>query len=187
MDAKLFRIPTEPNFYGPLQATTPVVRTHTDNGILPAPDSRFPGWAGPMSDARLVTDYSSHCSKNIPVGKQHPTTLWMQRNADELINYSRAGTAIKVGSIFPFDNDVVPPPIATVSCTRSKCTRTATDAQGGIGIERHESELPELFGTFSSDPYNLSTAPPARTAGTSRYEGGRNSLRGDTPMSSKYY
>ena len=189
MDAKLFRIPTEPNFFIPLQTAAPVVKTHMRNGLLPAPDNRFPGWAGPMSDARMVTDYSSHCSKNIPVGRQYPTTLWMQRNSEEMIKYSRTASAIAVGSVFPFDTNVVPPPSATITCTRSGCTKTMTGAEGGIGDERREGEFPALFGTYSSESLFPAKARLVyNTGGTTRYEGGRNSIRGDgQPMSSDYY
>ena len=185
MDSKLFRITTEPNFYRSIQTNPPSVQTNTRNNMLPAPDSRFPGWAGPMSDARLVTDYNPHCSNNIPVGKQYPTTLWMQRNASEIIEYSRHANSIATGSIFPFDNGTVPPPESTVSCTRSGCSRMGTGLDGGIGVERREG-VPELFGTFSTSP----SAPKSmkeHTKGTTNYEAGRNSLRGDFEMSSAYY
>ena len=187
MDSKLFRITTEPNFYEQLQTGTPAIKTHKNNSLFPAPDNRFPGWAGQMSDARLVTDYSNHCSKNIPVGKQFPTTLWMQRNAESLIDYSRKTHAIASGSIFPFDDSVIPPPSSKVSCTKSVCSRVRTGAEGGLGVERNESDLPELFGTFSSETLFPAGAKVAHTSLTSRFEGGRNSLRGDTQMSSAYY
>jgi hypothetical protein len=142
-----------------------------------------------MSDARMVTDYSNHCSKNIPVGRQYPTTRWMQRNAEEVINYSRTSSAIAMGSVFPFDTNVVPPPVSKISCTRGGCSKTFTGAEGGIGDERSENEFPELFGTFTSDTLFPAKARMSdRTGGTTHYEGGRNSLRGDKhQMSSSYY
>jgi hypothetical protein len=187
MDAKLFRIPTEPNFYKPLQAATPAIKTHNNNVQLPTPDSRFPGWAAPMSDGRLVTDYTNHCSKNIPVGKQYPTKLWMQRNSNEIINYSRTANAIAVGSVFPFDKSVVPPPVAKVSCTRSSCEMVPTGAEGGIGVERRENEFPELFGTFTSDSLFPAVKKAEHTELTSLYQGGRNSIMRDRNVSSAYY
>ena len=33
--------------------------------VYPARDSRYPAYAGPMQDARLVTDYRPQCSKNM--------------------------------------------------------------------------------------------------------------------------
>lgn len=184
MDAKLFRIPTSPNYYKSLQTASPVHAKHTVPGLLPAPDSRFPGWAGPMEDSRLVTDYSPRCSKNVPAGKQYPTTLWMQRNGEEIINYSRSSDAIATGSILPFDMNVVPPPIGVVSCTRSSCTFNATNAKGGIGIERHEG-VPELFGTFGTEHMPMKIEP-SNINGTVRYEGGRNSLRGGSTSKRAY-
>ena len=178
MDSKLFRLPTQPDFYESIKNASPLNKKHRASNLVPAVDSRFPGWAGPMSDARLVTDYSPHCSKNIPVGKQYPTTLWMQRNATDIIDYSRNQSAVETGSIFPFDNSVVPPPIATVSCTKSSCKRVSTGLEGGIGVERREPNLPELFGTFSSDDLFPVRAQRPNVAGTKNYEGGRNSLRG---------
>jgi hypothetical protein len=185
MDSKLFRITTEPNYYRSVQNTSPIVKTNTRNNILPAPDNRFAGWPGPMSDARLVTDYNNRCSKNIPVGKQYPTTLWMQRNGNSIIDYSRHATMVASGSIFPFDNSVVPPPESTLSCKRSGCIRTMTGFEGGIGVERSEG-VPELFGTFSS-PTNYLKRQEEHISGTTNYEAGRNSLRGDYQMSSAYY
>jgi len=178
MDAKLFRLPTQPDFYKSIESASPINKMHKASHIVPAVDSRFPGWAGPMSDGRLVTDYSPHCSKNIPVGKQFPTTLWMQRNADDIIQYSRSKTAIDTGSIFPFDDSVVPPASSTVSCSRSECKMVSTGLEGGIGIERREPNLPELFGTFSSDKLFPTKALNPNVKLTTSYEGGRNSLRG---------
>ena len=186
MDSKLFRLPTEPNFYKSIENASPVNTKHRQPGVFPAPDSRFPGWAGPMSDARLVTDYSTHCSRNIPVGKQYPTTLWMQRNAEGIIDYSRHQTAVMTGSILPFEKGVVPPPTSIVSCSRSGCQVTGTNMQGGIGTERHESELPELFGTYSSSYIIPPIVQKPKTDGTRNYEGGRNSLRGALTPDSYY-
>ena len=185
MDSKLFRITTEPNYYRSVQNTPPIVKTNTRNNILPAPDNRFPSWPGPMSDARLVTDYNSQCSKNIPVGKQYPTTLWMQRNGNSIIDYSRHAAMVASGSIFPFDKSVVPLPESTVSCKRGGCTRVLTGFEGGLGVERNEG-VPELFGTFSSVA-NLKRPQQENINGTTNYEAGRNSLRGDYQMSSDYY
>jgi hypothetical protein len=185
MDSKLFRITTEPNYYRSVQNTSPLVKANTRNNVLPAPDSRFPAWPGAMSDGRLVTDYNNHCSKNIPVGKQYPTTLWMQRNGNSIIDYSRHANMIASGSIFPFDKSVVPPPESIVSCKRSGCTRVSTGLEGGLGVERNEG-VPELFGTFSSVTNPLKPQKE-HISGTTNYEAGRNSLRGDFEMSSAYY
>jgi len=176
MDSKLFRLPTSPNYYQSAHTGIPIDVRNYAKVLLPAPDTRFPGWAGQMSDARLVTDYSAHCSANVPAGKQFPTKQWMQKNATEIIDYSRKRSAEITGAIYPLDKSVVPPPLYTVSCKAGgACEKTATNAAGGLGVGREDS-APELFGTY----YNV-TGPPAEapnTPLTSRYEGGRNTLRG---------
>jgi hypothetical protein len=180
MDSKLFRLPTGPNFYESIQSARPVDVTEIARGqIRPASDSRFPGYPAQMEDGRMVTDYSSHCSQNVPVGKQFPTKAFMQKRAEEIIGLSRRISAKRMGADFMFDSSVVPPFAGTVSCTRSECSREAGPA-GGIGTGRHEP-VPELFGTYTI-PY---TEPPAaRVSYTARYEGGRNSIRGvDGPAS----
>ena len=72
------------------------------------------------------------------------------------------------------DPTVVPPPTDIFSCTKSECRRATTGLPGGIGTERKES-VPDLFGTYNI-PY-ITPAEPV-TYRTSRFEGGRNSLRG---------
>jgi len=179
MDAKLFRLPTKPNLYSAVESARPVdVRELGQSQQFPAPDNRFPGWAGAMSDGRLVTRYDPHCSQNIPAGKQFPTKAWMQRNADSIIAVSRKRTAELTGSIFPFDKSVEPPPVATVTCTPSGCVRKATDAPGGIGDERLGMTTPELFGTYEANPLLPPHAGIPRVAVTTVYEGGRNTPRG---------
>ena len=172
MDSKMFRLATNPNFY---RSSQPVdIRTVAVNQNVPAPDSRFPGWPAPMEDARLVTNYQPHCESNIPAGKQYPTVRWMQRNADKIIEMDRTVIAKRMGSGFPLDPTVVPPPTSVVQCSRSVCSRTNTEFTNGIGTERLEG-VPELFGT-----YMISQTVPVQgnIAYTRTYEGGRNSLRG---------
>lgn len=163
-----------------VQTAAPVdIRTTVNAQQLPAPDNRFPGWAAPMSDARLVTQYLPHCSQNIPAGRQFPTKAWMQHNGEELIRASRSAMATAMGSYLPFDNSVVPPPAMTVSCRPSECARTTTHLPGGIGLEREGDAAPELFGTFSMvGQVGAAPVTAARTSGTTRYEGGRNTPRG---------
>ena len=175
MDAKMFRLPTAPNFY---PGGVPVdIRTIAAGQEVPAPDSRFPGWAAPMSDARLVTNYQPHCAANIPAGRQFPTKAFMQAKASEIIDYNRKVFAERMGANQPFDDSVEPPAALRAVCTKSGCTLEETGAAGGIGMERAGAECPELFGTFSvarSGAY----AQVSRTSLTTRQEGGRNSVRG---------
>lgn len=178
MDSKFFRLPTKPNYYAGLEAAPPVdIRKTGTNQELPAPDSRFPGWAAPMSDARLVTDYQPHCAKNIPAGQQFPTKGWIQRNAETLIEYNRKSYAERMGATQPFDDTVVPPPALIVDCKPGGCSRTVTEAPGGIGMERAGAACPDLFGTYSYVSATANSAEP-RMALTTKQEGGRNSIRG---------
>jgi hypothetical protein len=178
MDSKLFRLPSKPDFYAGLEGAAPVdIRSRGAEQELPAPDSRFPGWAAPMSDARLVTDYRPHCAVNIPAGKQFPTKNWMQRNAEEIRESNRRAYAQRMGGFLPYDASVVPPPALVVTCKAGGCARETTGATGGIGMERADAACPELFGTFSFRPTDLS-APAAQPAITTRAEGGRNTVRG---------
>jgi hypothetical protein len=172
MDSKMFRLPTAPNFY---RGGAPVdITTKSKHQSVGAQDNRFPGWPGPMSDGRLVTDYSPHCENNIPAGSQFATKAWMQKNTDDIIQYSRKRIASALGGTHAYDNSVVPPPTDVFKCTKSGCTRTAVDAPGGIGTERQEPLNFELFGTYSLTPF---PAPKKNVAITSREEGGRNTRR----------
>ena len=179
MDSKFFRLPTKPNFYAGLETAPPVdIRNIAERSEFPAPDSRFPGWAAPMSDARLVTDYRPHCAKNIPVGRQFPTKAWMQQNAVDIMNYSRKTYSERLGADLPYDDSVVPPPALVVTCTKGGCERKETEAAGGIGMERADGAISfELFGTY--EPASRGRrAVVTRTPLTARQEGGRNSVRG---------
>jgi len=177
MDARLFRLPTNPNFYSNANTANPFdISQRQKYTEGPSRDSRFPGWAAPMSDGRLVTSYKNHCSQNIPEGKQFATKDWMTHNAEELIRVSRERLAYQTGAIYGLDSSVVPPPAMTVECTRSECIRTQTQLSGGIGSERVPDTLPELFGTW--DPRTFATQQKSNTSLTTQYEGGRNTPRG---------
>jgi hypothetical protein len=176
MDAKLFRLPTSPNLVRSVASARPA-----DIGQIgkaqhfPAPDARFPGWAGPMADSRLVTDYSSHCSKNIPTGRQYSTKEFMQKNAEDIIALSRRRQAEITGADLPFDTSVVPPPASVIECKPDSCKITATKRLGGIGMERLDA-APDLFGTFQI--ISPVPAPRPNVSLTRTYEGGRNTPRG---------
>jgi hypothetical protein len=178
MDARLFRLPTKPNFFAAAATADPFdLDEHQKFSTVPTQDSRFPGWAAPMSDGRLVTSYKNHCSQNVPSGQQFATKEWMTANALELVKISRERLAKQTGAIYGIDASVVPPPASLVSCSRSECKRAATELPGGIGLERVPTELPELFGTW--DARITTVTPKPNVAGTSRYEGGRNTPRGN--------
>jgi len=177
MDARLFRLPTNPNFYASAKTANPFdINQRQKYTEGPTRDIRFPGWAAPMSDGRLVTSYKNHCSQNIPEGKQFATKEWMTHNAEELIRVSRERAAHQTGAIYGLDPTVVPPPANLVECSRSDCTVTATHFAGGFGNERIPDTLPELFGTW--DPRSMAVEPMPNTSLTTQYEGGRNTPRG---------
>jgi len=175
MDAKLFRLPTNPNFYSGNASPFDVEQQHKQTQ-LPAQDSRFPGWAAPMSDGRLVTDYRNHCSFNFPTGTQFATKEWMTKNAIDIIRIGRERMSEQTGAIYGVDPSVVPPPAMIVKCQTNDCERVTTNNPGGIGMERADVDTPELFGTWTSDSW--SSAPKPNVALTTRFEGGRNSPRG---------
>ena len=146
----------------------------------PAPDSRDPAYAALMSDARLVTDYRSKCEKNVPVGSQFATHQFMVHNAESLIEESRRRQAIWNGAVFGLA--ATQPPAAVVQrCDADKCEIEGNGDIFGLGIERASEPLPAMFGTFETAPTAALNAKDARrVALTTRYEGGRNSMRGST-------
>ena len=171
MDANLFRLPTSPDFY----ASRSVSRPSVSSG-LPAPDSRFPGWAAHLEDGRLVTDYRSNKETNIPVEAQEKTRIWIQRNADDIIRVSRNRAAQTTGMIYGLDTTLLPPAASYSRCAADGC-EFKQGAQDGIGTERVGSDAPYLFGTYIPNR-PLMQAPLPKVHVTRRYEGGRNSFRG---------
>jgi hypothetical protein len=177
MDAKLFRLPTTPNYYAAAATANPFDITAKSRFTqLPTEDSRFPGFAAPVSDGRLVSDYASQCEKNIPAGKQFATKEWMTKNAVEIINVGRQRFAQQTGAIYGTDRSTVPPPAMKVTCTSAGCKRQVTEIPGGIGLEREDTPAPDLFGTWN--PVTGAPPPASRASLTQRYEGGRNTPRG---------
>ena len=159
-------------------AKNAVVSETLANMFEAAPDNRYPAYAALMSDARLVTDYRSKCEKNVPVGKQFATHQFMINNADMLMEESRRRQALWNGAVFGLAA-TQPPPAMIQSCTVDHATFTPTNDVMGIGIERQSEGVPHLFGTFEVNPGASELAADKRLVKlTSRYEGGRNSIRG---------
>jgi len=146
--------------------------------VYPARDTRYPAYAGPMSDGRLVTDYRPHCSKNIAPQQQFYTKLWMVNHANEIMDESRRRQVEWSGASLPMSN-TVPPPADIVHSTPFYSEVEHTNLKNGIGVERANSVAPALFGTFLYEP-TISELQLNRKAisVTTRYEGGRNSVRG---------
>lgn len=188
MDSQFFRVPTQPNYYHGLSSTQAekVARATavSTRNTQPSQDSRFPGWAAPMADGRLVTDYRPHCNQNIPAGKQFATKEWIQTNTDDIITISRMRQAEVTGAIYAFDSTVEAPPQSLVKCDKVECTFMPADTTNGIGVERVYDRAPDLFGTFQVPKRR---APASHVGLNPKFEGGRNSWRGREfdPMGNK--
>ena len=143
-----------------------------------APDNRYPAYAALMSDGRLVTDYRSKCEKNIPVGKQFATHQFMVTNAEALIQESRKRQAIWNGAVFGL-SATQPEPAVIQRCSADSCSFRETNDKFGLGIERQSEGVPVLFGTFEVDATVAELTRDRRNVAlTTRFEGGRNSMRG---------
>jgi len=171
MDANLFRLPTQPNLYAGKRISQASI-----SAGMPTEDSRFPGWAAPLQDGRLVTDYRSNREKNIPVEAQENSRLWMQRNANEIIHLSRQRLAERTGMVYGVDASLVPGPTSTVTCKPAGCEVATHNLVNAIGVERGDSKVPQLFGTYMPATPLMYKSPKVQV--TQHYEGGRNSLRG---------
>jgi hypothetical protein len=174
MDLDGFREPQSPFFFN--QPPTWLIETSVKKRVVPVKntypteDVRFPGWAAPMSDGRLGTDYRPHCSQNFPTGTQFASRQFLQKHATEIIQKSRQRVAEQAGAGMSFDSRTIVPAESIVQCDSEKCS-CSRYVEGGIGVERQEN-LPELFGTFSlSKPSHVKPAEPMITT---RFEGGRN-------------
>jgi hypothetical protein len=140
----------------------------------PTPDARFAGWAAPMNDGRIATDYRSRCALNLPTGTQYATRQFMQHNGSSLIAQSRQRQAERAGAGMAYDSSTEMPFRLIQICNEQECGYARGEPQG-VGVTRQES-VPSLFGTFA--PSKPSWLKPAAPRGTVFSEGGRNSVRG---------
>ena len=178
MDAQHFVRPTKPSFM-------PIINEHAlkmagerieapEKKIVPLEDIRYPGYASPMSDGRLVTDYKSHCANNVaPPEFGNSIRSWLQHHADALIQTSRHRQAERAGAYF-YNADTTIPPKQGQRCNEFECTFSVSGYKNGVGLMRDE-RVPSLFGTFARPNQN---PPTKRVFLTDVYEGGRNSVRG---------
>jgi hypothetical protein len=149
--------------------------------VYPARDNRYPAYAGPMQDARLVTDYRPQCTKNIRPAIQFNTKLWLINHTDDVIDESRRRQVEWTGASLAMAN-TVPPPANIVHSNTFYSEVNPTGLQNGIGVERANTPCPGLFGTFSYEPTMDEIRNNRKNiALTSHYEGGRNSPRGAFP------
>jgi hypothetical protein len=147
--------------------------------IEPARDTRYPAYAAPMSDGRLVTDYRPHCARNIPPNAQYNTKLWMVHHADKMIDESRRRQVEWSGASLPMAN-TVPPPADIVHSNKFYSEVNPTGLSGGIGVERANSVAPDLFGTFQYEPTMREIRNNRKNISLNvHYEGGRNTPRGN--------
>jgi hypothetical protein len=172
MDRNNFRKISNPNFYANYKNENVNLQKFNMKTMENAPDNRYEEWPAVMSDGRLATDYTNHCSKNIPAGKQFPTKVWLQNNGEKVINFSRSH---QFPVTKPLDSSVVPPPAQILTTTKHDSQLTSTHNNLGIGVERANNQTPELFGTFAHTTFQ---DKPQSSKKTSYFEGGRNTPRG---------
>ncbi len=183
MDAYGFARPTYPDLFArqPMGTEFRIAQRVTDpptKVIQPAQDNRYPAYAAPMEDGRLVTDYRNHCSRNVPAGAQFSTKQWMVHHSDDIIRLSRFRQAEWTGASLGTAN-TVPPPADIAHSTPFTNDIMPTNAPAGIGLERADAKAPELFGTYTINPSDReSRINKKNIATTTKYEGGRNSIRG---------
>lgn len=178
MDVNGFREPQSPWFF--TQPPEYLVETRAkaadtpSKSTPPTPDNRYPGYAAPMQDARIFTDYRPNCATNIPTGQQYAARQWLQNNATQIIGISRTRQATQAGAGRSYDARIEAPPRAYVKCDTAQCTYMK-GSPDGIGVVRKEA-VPSLFGTFAeSAPFMGKREDP----GVTTYEeGGRNTRRG---------
>ena len=174
---------TQPNYYENMPSYGREYRNVRKEYIPPKstgpiPDSRYPAFAGMAEDARLVTDYRPHCYQNTPAGTQFSTKRWLINHAGEVMDLSRKRQSEWSGAALPMAN-TVPPPAMIVHSTPFDNELQASGAPFGIGVERADAKAPTLFGTFHIKPYREEIMNNKKMiALTTKYEGGRNSLRG---------
>ena len=174
-----------------VKPTMPDLRPHVNQGLLERgfrkiggetkrsgqiQDVRYPGYAAVMEDARLVTDYKSQCENNVvPSEYGNSFRSWLQHNGDAFIQTSRHRQA-EVNGAYYYDVDTTIPAKQFQKCDAFECMFSRTGIQDSVGLQRSEN-VPELFGTFAKPDRS---APAKHIALTSEFEGGRNSLRGQT-------
>lgn len=150
MDPLGFRIAQKPWQPPPQQIKQETDREIQATKTVPAPDARYPAFAAPMEDGRLVTDYRQACVTRAPPGSQFGVKQWTVHNADEIMRISRERQAETTGHVLGTASTEVPF-FEVQSCSPDQCSMLPTTQPGGIGITRIEP-VPELFGTFMFEP-----------------------------------
>lgn len=178
MDNEGYRLPQTPWFFSKPSTREAEQQARATavpkKSAAPTQDVRYAGWAAPMNDGRIATDYRGNCAGNVPAGLQFATKAFLQKNAEDIIHTSRQRQAEQSGANLAFNSKVGMPAKRYVKCDAMQCYTKEGFAKG-LGTERIES-VPELFGTFSSS--YASMAAPSQPILTHTYEGGRNTPRG---------
>lgn len=178
MDSQHFVKPTKPSLFPKINNAI-VERVGykidtPDKQTFEIDDNRYPGYAAPMADARLVTDYRMHCATNVaPSEYGNSIRSWMQHNSDAIIQSTRYRQAERYGS-YNFGAVEPMPPSIVQKCDEFDCNIYNTGIKYGLGIKRDEN-VPFLFGTFAGPEKE---GHMKRTPLTYIYEGGRNTRRG---------
>jgi hypothetical protein len=187
LDQPGFTRDTRPNLYpSPPYGTGYTQARRVDfapaKDVEPGRDARYPAYAAPMSDGRLVTDYRPQCARNIPPFAQYNTKQWMVNHTDQIIQESRQRQVEWSGASLPLAN-TVPPPANIVHSNPFYSEVDSSGIHGGIGVERANANAPQLFGTFTYEPTMAEIRNNRKNISLTRYyEGGRNSPRGVFPQ-----
>jgi hypothetical protein len=178
MDSQQFRKATYPKF-------SPIINEDTlakaaekieapSKKTAPVADMRYPGYASNMSDARIATDYKSHCANNVASSKYgNSIRQWLQHNATGFIEVSRKRQAEQSGAQFMMADTVLGEKYFQ-KCNEYECSFSSSGVRSNIGLGRRET-VPELFGTFSQ---GTRMSPTPRIQKTTVFEGGRNTPHG---------
>lgn len=156
LDQPGFRKDTRPNLFSTPSFGTEYRAAHEAaiapaKDVYPARDPRYPAYAGPMQDGRLVTDYRPQCSKNIRPEAQNSTKLWMIHHADELMDESRRRQVEWSGASLPMAN-TVPPPANIVHSNPFYSEVVPTQLPTGLGVERANAAAPMLLEHLNISP-----------------------------------
>lgn len=178
MDSRYFRKQTHPTFSpiineAALAKAAKRMNAPSKNTIA-SEDMRYPGYAAIMDDGRLVTDYTTHCAKNVASSEQgNSLRHWLQNNTTAFIEVSRRRQADRAGAQYHMADTYLGPKYYQ-KCDEYDCSFSASGERKNIGLSRREP-VPELFGTFS-EPREIS--PRRKTPLTSEFHGGRNTPHG---------
>jgi len=185
MDPTRFASVTYPNY---MLLDAAAIKYSGAEEMMPTIDARYPGLAATMSDSRIMTDYKPKCAANIPVEAQRGTKVWMQNNAEEIMNISRGRMAERIGVTSIYNVPGMPEEFVErcgpYNCGRESIAHEAATTKVWFGDSIQQKPfslgqgrpngLPELFGTFQAEATMAQKVAPKNINITTVYEGGRN-------------